>query len=132
MITTGTQLHHNLFSRKLSQCAQHQWPYGLFTMIASVVHWTKPGIHTPDLTRFCPSRLLLRADDSLGESGHLVANINMIVNRRPCCHYTEHILCNDRGNTDLSSRRSVGVLYHKPSPRESDTDASQPLPPAES
>ena len=39
-------------------------------------------------------------------------------------------LCTDRGNTDLSYRRSVGVLYHKPAPRESDEDASQPLPPA--
>ena len=27
---------------------------------------------------------------------------------------------------------SVGVLYHKPAPGESDEDASQPLPPAES
>ena len=52
--------------------------------------------------------------------------------RRPCCHYTEHRLCTDRGNTDLGSRRSVGVLYHKPAPRESNKDASQPLPPAES
>ena len=37
-----------------------------------------------------------------------------------------------RGNTDLSSRRSAGVLHHKPAPGESDKDASQPLPPAES
>ena len=44
--------------------------------------------------------------------------------------YTEHGLCTDRGNTDLGSRRSVGVLYHKPAPRESNKDASQPLPPA--
>ena len=35
-------------------------------------------------------------------------------------------------NIDLGSRRSVGVLYHKPAPRESNKDASQPLPPAES
>ena len=45
---------------------------------------------------------------------------------------TQHRLCTDRGNTDLGSRRSVGVLYHKPAPRESNKDASQPLPPAES
>ena len=37
-----------------------------------------------------------------------------------------------RGNTDVSSRRSVGVLHYKPAPRETDEDASQPLPPAES
>ena len=36
----------------------------------------------------------------------------LCVCRRPCCHYTEHGLCTDRGNTDLGSRRSVGVLYH--------------------
>ena len=46
-------------------------------------------------------------------------------------HYTEHGLCTNRGITDLSCRRSVGVLYHKPAPRESDKDPSQPLPPAE-
>ena len=56
----------------------------------------------------------------------------LCVCRRPCCHYTEHGLCSDRGNTDLGSRSSVGVLYHKPAPRESNKDASQPLPPAES
>ena len=56
----------------------------------------------------------------------------LCVCRRPCCHYTEHGLCTDRGNTDLRSRRSVGVLYHKPAPRESNKDASQPLPSAES
>ena len=31
----------------------------------------------------------------------------LCVCRRPCCHYTEHGLCTDRGNTDLGSRRSV-------------------------
>ena len=52
--------------------------------------------------------------------------------RRLCCHYTEHGLCTDRGNTDLSYRRSVGVLHLKSAPCESTKDASQPLPPAES
>ena len=52
--------------------------------------------------------------------------------RRHCRHYTEHGLCTSRGNTDLSSKRTDGVLHHKPDPRESDKDASQPLPPAES
>ena len=56
----------------------------------------------------------------------------LCVCRRPWCHYTEHGLCTDQGNTDLGSKRSVGVLYHKPVPRESHKDASQPLPPAES
>ena len=32
----------------------------------------------------------------------------------------------------VGSRRFVGVLYRKPAQRESDKDASQPLPPAES
>ena len=45
---------------------------------------------------------------------------------------TEHGLCTDRGNTDLSSRRAVGVLHQKPAPCESGKDASQPLPLAES
>ena len=53
----------------------------------------------------------------------------LCVCRRPCCHYTEHGLCTDRGSTDIGSRRSVGVLYYKTAPRESDKDASQPLPP---
>ena len=37
-------------------------------------------------------------------------------------------------NSDLSSSRTVGVglLHHKPAPRESDNDTCQPLPPAES
>ena len=48
------------------------------------------------------------------------------------CHYTEHRLCTNRGNTDLSSSRTVGGLYRKPAPRESDKDAIQPLPSAES
>ena len=52
--------------------------------------------------------------------------------RRPCRHYTEHRLCTNRGNTDLSSSRSVGVLHHKPAPRESDKDGSRPVPSAES
>ena len=57
---------------------------------------------------------------------------HLCVCRRPCYHYTEHGICTDRGNTDLGSRRSVRVLYHKPAPCESDKYASQPLPPAES
>ena len=56
----------------------------------------------------------------------------LCVCRRPSCHYTEHGLCTDRGNTDLGSRRSAGVLYHKPAPRKSNKDASQSLPPEES
>ena len=56
----------------------------------------------------------------------------LCVCRRPCCRYTEHGLCTDRGNTDLSSSRTVGVLHLKPAPCESDKDASQPLPSAES
>ena len=56
----------------------------------------------------------------------------LCVCRRPCRHYTEHRVCTNRGNTDLSSSRIVGVLHLKPAPCESDKDASQPLPSAES
>ena len=44
----------------------------------------------------------------------------LCVCRRPCRHYAAHRPCTDRGNTDLSSSRTVGVLNHKPAPRESD------------
>ena len=65
-------------------------------------------------------------------SAYSLGHAQLCVCRRPCRHYTEHGRCLDRGNTDVSSRRSVGVLHHKPAPRESDKDTSQPLPPAES
>ena len=56
----------------------------------------------------------------------------LCVCRRPCCHYSEHGICTNRGNTDLSSSRTVGVLHHRPAPCEYDKEASQYLPPAES
>ena len=44
-------------------------------------------------------------------------HVQLCICKRPFRHYTEHGLCINRGNTDLSSRQTVGELYHKPAPR---------------
>ena len=54
------------------------------------------------------------------------------VKRRYCLQYTEHGHYINRGTTDISYNRTVGVLHHKPAARESDKDTSQPLPFSES
>ena len=61
-------------------------------------------------------------------SSYSPGHAQLCVCRRPCCHYTEHRLCPNRGNTDSSSMRTDGVLHHKPASCESDKDARQPLP----